>query len=87
VVYTPLCFSFTSNKKGRDPIFVIVDRFSKMVYFIPYHKSDDASNIASLFFREVVRLYGMPKTIILDHDTKFLSNFWKTLWEKLGTKL
>jgi hypothetical protein len=29
----------------------------------------------------------MPKTIILDHDTKFLSNFWKTLWEKLGTKL
>ncbi|KAE8697013.1 hypothetical protein F3Y22_tig00110634pilonHSYRG00004 [Hibiscus syriacus] len=62
-------------------------RFSKMAHFVACRKTMDADRITHLYFKEIMRLHYVPRSITSDRDTNFISHFWKSLWGKLGTQL
>jgi transposase InsO family protein len=75
------------TRSGLDAIFVVVDKSSKMIHCIPTTTTVTAPQLADLFFREIVRLHGVPTSIISDRDPRFTSSFWSELWKRMGTKL
>jgi hypothetical protein len=71
----------------HDSIWVIVDRLTKTAHFLPVHTIDNAKKYAEIYIDQIVRLHGVPKTIISNHAAQFVVRFWEQLQHALGTKL
>ena len=70
-------------ESGYEAIWVIVDRLTKSAHFLPMKNSDSIEKLAKLYVKEIVRLHGMPVSIVSDRDPRFTSRFWpayKELW-------
>ena len=70
-----------------DSIWVIIDRLSKSAHFIPVKMTYNAEKLAKLYISGIVRLHGVPLSIISDRGTQFTSMFWRTMHAELGTRL
>lgn len=75
----------TSHNKGT--ILVVVDKFSKPTNFLTLTQPFVAKGVTKKFMEWIIKLYGLPKSIISDHNLVFIKRFWKEVFQMLGTKL
>jgi len=66
------------SRRKFDSIWVIVDRLTKSAHFLPVRATFSAEDYAGLYIREIVRLHGVPVSIISDRGAQFTANFWKS---------
>ena len=72
------------TSKGKDMILVIVDWFSKKAYFLPCNTTITSQGVANLYKEHVFREHGLPRKVISDRGSQFVSSFMKNLQELLG---
>jgi hypothetical protein len=75
------------TQAGYDAIWVIVDRLTKAAHFIPIKVKYSLEKLTELYLHEIVRLHGVPESIVSDRDPRFTSRFWMSLQKAMGTKL
>ena len=69
---------------GKDAMWVIVYRLTKVAHFIPIRFKQDVEDLESLYVEHIVRFHGVPTTIVKDWDPSFTSNFWEGLHVGMG---
>ena len=75
------------TRSGYDSLLVMVDYGTKMVVLRPTKGTATAVDVAKIFVDSVVRVHGLPRTIVSDRDSKFTSHFWKEVFKNMGTTL
>ncbi|KAL1206308.1 hypothetical protein V5N11_032449 [Cardamine amara subsp. amara] len=73
--------------RTKDAIWVIVDRLTKCARFLAIKKTDGSVVLAREYVKEIVRLYGVPVSVVSDRDPKFTSEFWKAFQKEMGTRV
>jgi hypothetical protein len=72
---------------GHDAIWVVVDQLTKSAHFLPISVKSPLEKLTQLYVREIVRLHGVPSSIVSDRDPRFLLRFWGSLHQEFGTQL
>lgn len=75
----------TTRKK--DVIWVIVDILTNSAHVLAIQKTDGANHLAQKYLEVVVRLHGVPVSIVSDSESKFTEAFWQAFQKALGTKV
>ena len=75
------------TQQKHDSVWVIIDKLTKLAHFIPVRIDYSMDRLAELYVDEIVRLHGVPLSIVSDRDSRFTSRFWKELQSALGTRL
>ena len=65
--------------RKHDAVWVIVDRLTKSAHFLPIQQGDPLDKLARLYVAKIVRLHGVPISIVSDRDPRFTSHFWESL--------
>ena len=75
------------TRRQHDSIWVIVDRLTKSAHFLLVSNDDPLDKLAQLYVEEIVRLHGVPLSIVSYRDPRFTSRFWSSLQDAMGTRL
>jgi len=86
-IYMDFVTGLPRGKKRNDAIWVVMDRLTKSALFLPMKMTDSVDKVAKLYVNEVIRLHGVPVSIISDRDPRFTSRLWPSLQQAMGTKL
>lgn len=90
VIWDAISMDFVTGlpkSKGCEAILVVVDQLSKFSHFIPLKHPYTARVIAKVFAKEIIRLHGIPSSIVSDRDPIFMSHFWREIFKLQGTHL
>ena len=63
---------------GHDAVWVIMDRLTKSAHFLAVRMTFTLERLCRLYIREIVRLHGVPVSILSDRDPRFIAHFWKS---------
>ena len=78
---------FPRTQQRHDEVYVIVDRLMKSAHFLAVRMTFALERLCRLYIREIVRLHGVPVSIVLDRDPRFTAQFWKSFQKVMGTRL
>ena len=75
------------TQQKHDAVWVIVDRLTKSAHFLVVRMTFALERFCRLYIREIVRLHGVPVSIVSDKDPRFTAHFWKSFQKAMGTRL
>lgn len=74
------------SRHGHDAVWVVVDRLTKSVHFLPMKMTDSLEKLIEQYIKEIVRIHGVFVSTVSDRDPRFTSRFW-SLQAALGADL